>query len=135
MDDDEKRILSHYKDPKFTLLEMYRGEEAWSAILKIRYQPGAVRSAVKRRWKDFSKENAFLAIFLETRNSGQPHAVHSHYFLDKQLRYPSKEEGEGEQNKFDYIHFDALKKNDFHEDVLPMKFLRKLLINKGILKN
>ena len=45
------------------VLKVFSGEEAWTKVLELRYQPGVSRSRVKHWFKKYSKENSLLVIF------------------------------------------------------------------------
>ena len=97
---DEPTILSFYDKPDHKIIAIYRGEDAWKHILKIRYQAGSPRAHMKRLWRNYTKIDSILVIFTDTE------FIYAHYYLDK---YDTENTGEdeGSVNMFSSFYLDS----------------------------
>ena len=106
MDSDEQRILGYYDKPGYRIIKTFNGDEAWSNILKIRYQP-IFRRSVNRLFRFQDKVNSFLVIFIVTVDN-LPVTIGSHFYLNKSDHTLTPTTGEGNDNMFDEMPYDSI---------------------------
>ena len=69
--------MEHYTN--YRVLATYRGEEAWTKHLPLRWTQASVRASVQRRFKDDDKSHGLLVIFVDSTRIG------IHYYCDERI--------------------------------------------------
>jgi hypothetical protein len=92
------RILAQYS----RIVATFEGEEAWKNILELRYQPGAPRSRVKRLFRDYTKSESLLVVFLV----GEVPDIGIHFYLNS--LDTGTADDEGDDNMFQTIPYTIL---------------------------
>jgi len=107
-DVNEARILAYYNKPNYQVITTFRGEEAWSNIVQIRYQAGKSRTRVKKAFRNYDKANALLIVYIITQGINRIR-VGANYYMNKTDPITTAENyGEGIINMFNELPYEAL---------------------------